>query len=71
MKGDYIFLCLYVDDILISRPNMGVNEDKAFLSKFDMNDLDEPIIYLVWDYENPVLSTPGINTTIWKMLEEV
>jgi len=46
--GEYVILCLYVDDILIFGTNIdAINEVKSFLSKsFDMKDLGEANVIL-------------------------
>ena len=46
--GNYVILCLYVDDILIFGMNIdAINEVKSFLSKsFDMKDLGEANVIL-------------------------
>jgi hypothetical protein len=46
--GEYVILCLYVDDILIFGTNIdAINEIKSFLSKsFDMKDLEEVDVIL-------------------------
>ena len=46
--GNYVILCLYVDDILIFGMNIdAINEVKSFLSKsFDMKDLAEANVIL-------------------------
>ena len=45
--GKYIFLVLYVDDILFASKNIGLLQDtKRFLAKnFKMKDLSEPLLY--------------------------
>ena len=47
-EGNFVILCLYVDDILIFGTNIdAINEVKSFLSKsFDMKDLGEANVIL-------------------------
>ena len=47
-EGEYVILCLYVDDILIFGTNIdAINEVKSFVSKsFDMKDLGEVDVIL-------------------------
>ena len=47
-EGEYVILCLYVDDILIFGTNIdAINEVKSFVSKsFDMKDLREVDVIL-------------------------
>ena len=60
-NGKYIFLVLYVDDILLASSDVNLLLDtKKFLSsKFDMKDLGEASfilgIEIHWDRENRVL----------------